>query len=158
MLILNTVCLHYGSCACAGSQQGLNPKSHSRSVHRTITKSHSQNSWQCSDKDGGARRLIYPAVPFLKVAFTKDLRLIPCKQQGHSPLLFSVYNYSTCTLTLSAIIVQLLVHAIIVQVQVQTLFVNFVIANSIQVTIISLIALTCFCFVFFHVTHWRLVS
>jgi len=36
---------------------------------------------------------------------------------------------------LSAIIVQLQVHAIIVQVQ--TLFVNFVIANSIQVTIIS---------------------
>ena len=116
MLILNTVCLHYGSCACGGSQQGLNPKSHSRSVHRTITKSHSQNSRQCSDKDCGTRRLIYPAVPFLKVAFTKDLRLIPCKQQGHSPLFFSVYNYTTCTWTLSAIIVQLQVHAIIVQV------------------------------------------
>ena len=35
-------------------------------------------------------------------------------------------------------------------VQVQTSFVNFVIANSIQVTIISIIALTCF---FFHVMH-----
>jgi len=70
------------------------------------------------------------------VAFTKDLRLIPCKQRGHSPLLFSVYNYTMCTWTLTAIIVQVQVHAIIVQVQVQTLFVNFVIANSIQVTII----------------------
>ena len=69
------------------------------------------------------------------MAFTKDLRLIPCKQQGHSPLLFSVYNYITCTWTLSAIIVQ---------VEVQNLLVNFLIANSIQVTIISIIALTCF--------------
>ena len=60
-----------------------------------------------------------------------------------------MYNYTTCTWTLSAIIVQVQVHAIIVQVQVQTLFVNFVIANSIQVTIISIIALTCFWVVFF---------
>ena len=55
---------------------------------------------------------------------------------------------------LSAIIVQLQVHAIIVQVQ--TLFVNFVIANSIQVTIISIIALTCllfFSFFFFFSCH-----
>ena len=45
-----------------------------------------------SDKDCGARRLIYPVVPFLKVAFTKDLRLIPCKEQGHSPLIFFLYD------------------------------------------------------------------
>jgi len=74
------------------------------------------------------------------------MRLIPCKQQGHSPLFFSVYNYTTCTWTLSAIIVQVQVHAIIVQVQ--TSFVNFVIANSIQVTVI---ALTCFFFCCFFV-------
>jgi len=50
----------------------------------------------------GARRLItYPIVSFLKVAFTKDLRSIPCKQQGHSPLFFPVYNYTTCTWILS---------------------------------------------------------
>jgi len=53
-----------------------------------ITPLPNHNSLQCSDKDCGARNLIYPLVPFLKVAFTKDLRLIPCKQQGHSPLLF----------------------------------------------------------------------
>ena len=41
----------------------------------------------------------------------------------------------------SVIIVQVQVHAIIVHVQ--TLLVNFVIANSIQGTIISIIALTC---------------
>ena len=51
-----------------------------------------------------------------------------------------------CTGKVHAIIVQVQVHAIIVQVQVQTLFVNFVIANSIQVTIISIIGLTCFFF------------
>jgi len=56
-----------------------------------------------------------------------------------------VYNYTTCTWTLSAIIVQ---------VRLQTLFVNFVIANSIQVTIISIIALTCFCFVCLFVLFW----
>jgi len=49
-----------------------------------------------------------------------------------------VYNYTTCTWTLSAKIVQ---------VEIQNLFVNFVIANSIQVTIISIIALA-FCSLF----------
>ena len=58
---------------------------------------------------------------------------------------------TTCTWTFSAIIiVQVQVHAIIVHVQ--TLLVNFVLANSIQGTIISIIALTCF-FYFFISCH-----
>ena len=57
----------------------------------------------------------------------------------------------------SVIIVQVQVHAIIVHVQ--TLLVNFVIDNSIQGTIISIVALNfLFLFFLFHVTHWRLVS
>jgi len=148
--------LHYGSCACGESQQGLNPKSHSRSGHRTILPNRiSRAHDNVQTKTLWCKKINLSSSP-LRWYLLRTLRLNPCKQPGHSPLFFSVYNYTTCKWTLSAIIVQVQVHAIIVQVQVQTLFVNFVIANSIQVTIISIInALTC---CFFYVTHWRLVS